>query len=226
MRTRRRVLARPCVAASVFVAAACRDATPPEDGVRSGRAEFQITRSGVTLHSASVVGSMDLVVRPSGGTAIPVMSRSLSAYDTSVVFPMTVPNGDATFVARVLSNNGTVLFADSVTQRIAGDGFRVAMSLKAQRPVMIVTPDTLHVPSSLPNTGVFPVLVQNHGLTGLTWRVAQADVGLAFRPTSGTAPPPLAIDTLRVIVGFNATRPASFVLSSAEGNVRIVIVSP
>ncbi|HEX2091778.1 MAG TPA: hypothetical protein VHG28_05215 [Longimicrobiaceae bacterium] len=176
--------------------------------------------SGLTVVPGTVIDSIGLEATPQGAASPLVFGRRLARGDSMVSFGVRVPGGRTRFSARVLSTNGTVLFAGDSTARIRRDGFLVVLDLLPRAPVMVVAPDSLRL---VPGGPVRTVTVSNRGIGELTWRIDSirpSPSGITFEGMAGR--PLAARDSVRLVFRAEpAAVPGTYTafFSSPQGSV-------
>src|SRR5687767_5960548 len=91
----------------------------------------------------SVVDRVDIRATNGAGEVIASTSFRLQRYDSDASATLEVPEGSITFSVDVTSASGIVLYSGSATT-VVTEGFEVDVPLTAQRPVLVVQPDTIH----------------------------------------------------------------------------------
>jgi hypothetical protein len=120
------------------------------------------TQPSVPPPFVSVVDSISLIVTPSDDSPI-VLGRQLTGRETTVSFPVEIPEGQVRVDATILSSNGTLLFDGTGTANVDGDDFVIPVSLTARSEVLVVAPDTARVTIPVPGRGQTTVRVYNRG---------------------------------------------------------------
>jgi hypothetical protein len=229
-------------AALALLAASCADPTAGGRHARGVRLSFALAR-GVAFQGpyVSVLDSIAVTVTDADGRATALGVR-LGRRDTSATFAVEVPEGTTRFDALVLSATRAVLFGGSRTLDVSADDFVVRIQTTAQAPVLLVAPDTLHVPTptrlstsgtvGVYNRGVGPLLVRFRGPAPLPSNGCAPVVCLV---PSGT-PTPLVADSVVVPAGaavavtvaaIQASHlPLTMTFASAQGSVPLVVVTP
>jgi len=90
----------------------------------------------------SVVDRVDIRATNGAGELIASTSFRLQRYDQDASATLEVPEGSITFSVDVTSASGIVLYSGSATA-VVTEGFEVDVPLTAQRPVLVVQPDTI-----------------------------------------------------------------------------------
>jgi hypothetical protein len=182
----------------------------------------------------SVVDHAELTVTPGSGEPSTQM-QPLSPVQPEAVFEVQVPAGPATFEGRVVSNNGTVLFAGRRDVDVNG-AFTVDIILSPQAPVLVVTPDSLDVFEVMDgDTTLAPFVVENRGNVDLdlVWAVADVspsiescgDPCIGFLPRTDTVHAGRATE-FRVFPFNTPERVYRVTLTSAEGDVELKAFTP
>jgi hypothetical protein len=91
----------------------------------------------------SVLDSLNLVVTSVATGERQEFGKHLERRDSVASFPIRIEQGDVQFVARVLSNNRTLLFAASSMVKISAGSFApITVDMSASGPVLLVAPDS------------------------------------------------------------------------------------
>jgi hypothetical protein len=98
-----------------------------------------------------------------------------------IPFKLSLDKGEATFLARVISNTGVIVYTAADTERVARDGQEVRMTAVPIKPVLAVYPDSIDL---VPGTSLDTLTIVNRGIDTLRWRVLGVSPGTAM-----TCPP-------------------------------------
>ena len=189
------------------------------------------TQPSVPPPFVSVVDSISLIITPSEDSPI-VLGRALTGRETTVSFPVEIPEGQVRVDATILSPNRTVLFEGTSSASVTGDGFVIPVALAARSEVLVVAPDTARVTVPLRGFGQTTVTVYNRGNDLLdfgiqdTSQASQSQCAqvrcFVIRPRAGKIGPggsvAVVIDSIRVF-----QTPIGLTVVSRPGEVVFVV---
>ena len=95
------------------------------------------------------------------------LGKHVEAGDSGATLEATVPLGHVSFFALVLSKNQTVLYSGTRELNLDGGSLDIDIPLTAASPVLVVSPDTMRIPSA--NTVTDSFAIHNRGLDSLVW---------------------------------------------------------
>jgi len=171
---------------------------------------------------ASVLDTAVLIVT-SANERVDTMRVRLAQGDTVALFDVRAEVGTARFVARILSNNGTLLFDGSESANVGQTDDTLDIIVKAKSPVLVVSLNYTIVQT--PQQRIFSTLVHNRGSGTLFWSIRDTIPPDCRGPgrfcvfnvkTDALAP---GFRTLQITMPLNAARPPAIVLTSAGGDV-------
>jgi hypothetical protein len=178
--------------------AGCTDVVGPEPDGEGHEVAFDLRPlffSAGGERCVSVVDSLVLVVEDEGG-ARQTQGRALTPDDAVVTFFVEVEAGTVTFAAEVLSNNGAVLYAGTVSRAVEADGFSVEVPLSAVNAVLKACPARVPLPFDDGDDAYAGTLaVINRGSLPATWAAdfegptCDGAPCFALDPSSGTTAP-------------------------------------
>ncbi len=153
--------------AAALIGAGCDTHRSPTTTARvaiDARALFRAGPDGLAV-CASVADEMLLTVTDGAGTRR--YRQPLTLEEAAVVFEVEVEPGSVDFEAAVQSNNGTLLYSASRTERVE-DGFNVTLPLTRRAPVLQVCPAPVVLRRN-PNGAAGSFFVHNLGVGPLVW---------------------------------------------------------
>jgi Bacterial Ig-like domain (group 2) len=169
----------------------------------------------------SVVDRVDIRATNAAGELIASTSFRLQRYDQDASATLEVPEGSITFSVDVTSASGIVLYSGSATA-VVPDGFEVDVPLTAQRPVLVVQPDTIRTTLAPAQFTVYNGGPASSGVPSvplLDWTVNVTSPNCAqvciIRPFSG-----------RLAGKQSDTFEASVPLNQASGTYQLAVNSP
>ena len=169
----------------------------------------------------SVIDRLSIGVSDASGLVIASATIPLQRYDSTASTTLELPEGLATFTAEVRSNTGALLYTGTTTAEVR-EGFTIEIRVVAQRPVLVVQPDTLKTTGQA--TGVFTL--HNAGSQPLVWNLSSIDErlcsdGCRVTPQSGTIPSHQNATFRADVFLSEPTGVLSLTVSSAEGSVPV-----
>lgn len=167
----------------------------------------------------SVIDRLSIGVSDASGLVIASATVPLQRYDSTASTTLELPVGLATFTAEVRSSNGALLYTGTTTAEVR-EGFTIEIRVVAQRPVLVVQPDTLKTTGQ--TSGVFTL--HNAGSQPLVWNLSSIDPrlcndGCTVTPRSGTIQPHQTVTVRADIFPNQPSGVLAITVSSAEGDV-------
>lgn len=215
--------------AIILTLASCR----PADGPFDGQARVEIVFGNATALQivsgphVSIVDSLFIDVTSGGGTERQTISRRLLTTDSVVQVPLTVPQGELSVDARVVSRGKTVLYRGTARGSVIGDAFSLDLAMTPQAPVLVVARDAMRLAN-----GIDTLFIHNRGLDSLiyttTYRPSAAcnvnTCAAIVSPSAGSVRAGRSVPITVRVVG--KTISDTLIVSAGTESLRIPVRSP
>ena len=225
--TARRLLSLSALATCVSIITACERATEPSNR----QIQLAFTRRALEAsrlppgNYRSVVDTVVLTAL-SGGAILSAQRRVLADEDTAAVFDIDVNAGVVDFDARVVSNNGTLLFTARQSVNLSASSGTIVIVPQAVNAVLVARTDYTIADNG--QVRLFATRIYNSGDRGVDWFILDTRVPpcnstavfCAFSPRGGFVQPG-GFDSLTIGMPSGTPRPPPIVLSSVVGTIQM-----